>query len=157
VFPEQYGLTYETVTFSSRVDAIPLDGWLLLPSSEIAERRPIVVVHGKGVDRTREAHEHLLEIAAGLVRHGHPVLLFDLRGCGRSGGDHYTLGANEVRDAGGAIDYLERRGMATDGVDLLGYSMGGATVLLDAPGEPLVRAVAEDSGYAELGDLVDEQ
>src|SRR5712691_6249008 len=33
VFPEQYGLAYESVQFPSRVDAIPLDGWLLLPAS----------------------------------------------------------------------------------------------------------------------------
>jgi pimeloyl-ACP methyl ester carboxylesterase len=99
----------------------------------------------------------MLEIAADLVRDGHPVLLFDLRGSGRSGGDHYTLGAKEVWDLGGAIDYLESSGRAQNGVDLLGYSMGGATVLLDASNESLVRAVAEDSAYADLGDLVDEQ
>jgi uncharacterized protein len=156
-FPEQYGLTYATVDFPSRVDAIPLDGWLLQPSEGVRQRRPVVVVHGKGADRTREAHNHVLQIAADLVRGGHAVLLFDLRGTGRSGGDHYTLGAKEVRDLGGAIDYLESRGLASRGVDLLGYSMGGATVLLDASDEPLVRAVAEDSAYADLGDLVDDQ
>jgi fermentation-respiration switch protein FrsA (DUF1100 family) len=109
------------------------------------------------VDRTREAHEHLLEIAADLTAKGHPVLLFDLRGSGRSGGEHYTLGAKEVWDLGGAIDYLGSRGLAQNGIDVLGYSMGGATVLLEAPDEPLVRAVVEDSGYAQLGDLIDEQ
>jgi uncharacterized protein len=156
--PEQYGLSYETVQFAGRVDSIPLDGWLLLPSENVDKvRRAVVVIHGKGVDRTREAHEHMLEIAADLVHDGHPVLLFDLRGSGRSGGDHYTLGAKEVWDMGGAIDYLARRGMAVGGVDVLGYSMGGATVLLDAADEPLARAVVEDSGYAELGDLIDEQ
>jgi pimeloyl-ACP methyl ester carboxylesterase len=157
VFPEQYGLTYATVDFPSRGDATALDGWLLQPSPGARQRRPVVVVHGKGVDRTREAHDHVLEIAADLVSNGHQVLLFDLRGSGRSGGDHYTLGAKEVWDLGGAIDYLESRGLAEHGIDLLGYSMGGATVLLDASDEPLVRAVAEDSAYADLGDLVDDQ
>ena len=156
-FPEQYGVTYATVDFPSRIDATPLDGWLLLPPAGGWQRRPVIVVHGKGVDRTREAHDHMLEIAADLVRNGHPVLLFDLRGSGRSGGDHYTLGAKEVWDLGGAIDYLESRGRAENGVDLLGYSMGGATVLLDASDESLVRAVVEDSAYADLGDLVNEQ
>jgi uncharacterized protein len=156
-FPELYGLTYESVGFPSRIDAVWLDGWLLLPAEWPSHRRPVIVVHGKGSDRTREAHDHMLEIGADLVRHGHPVLLFDLRGSGRSGGDHYTLGAKEVRDVGGAIDYLAQRSMAQNGVDLLGYSMGGATALLCAPTQPLVRAVAEDSGYAELGDLIDDQ
>jgi pimeloyl-ACP methyl ester carboxylesterase len=157
LLPEQYGLTYTTVDFPSRVDATALNGWLLQPSAEARQRRPVVVVHGKGVDRTREAHGHILEIAADLARNGHPVLLFDLRGSGRSGGDHYTLGAKEVWDLGGAIDYIKSRGLASSGVDLLGYSMGGATVLLDASDEPLVRTVVEDSAYADLGDLVDDQ
>jgi pimeloyl-ACP methyl ester carboxylesterase len=117
----------------------------------------VVVVHGRGADRSREADNHMLEIAAGLVRHGRPVLLFDLRASGRSGGNHYTLGTKEVRDVGGAIDFLASLGMAESGVDLLGYSMGGATVLLTAASEPLVRTVVEDSAYAELGELIESQ
>jgi pimeloyl-ACP methyl ester carboxylesterase len=156
--PEQYGLSYESVSFPSRVDAIQLDGWLLgLPQAGAPARRPVVAVHGKGVDRTREAHDHMLEIAGHLVRHGYPVLLFDLRGSGRSGGERFTLGAQEVRDVGGAIDFLYSRGLTNDGVDLLGYSMGAATAMMLAPNEPLVRALVEDSGYAELGDLLDER
>jgi pimeloyl-ACP methyl ester carboxylesterase len=155
--PEQYGLAYEAVGFASRVDATQLSGWLLQPDAAVPEARPVVVVHGRGADRTREAHGHVLEIAADLVHHGHPVLVFDLRGSGQSGGAHYTLGAKEVWDLGGAIDYLAGRGLARGGLDLLGYSMGGATVLLDASNEELVRAVAEDSGYADLQQLIDEQ
>jgi pimeloyl-ACP methyl ester carboxylesterase len=155
--PEQYGLRYEDVQFASRVDAVTLEGWLLLPPETLSARRPLVVVHGKGVDRTREADNHILDIAAALVRDGHQVLLFDLRGSGQSGGEHYTLGAKEVWDMGGAIDFLAQHGLAGDGVDVLGYSMGGASALLDADGEPLVRAVVEDSAYAELGDLIDDQ
>jgi pimeloyl-ACP methyl ester carboxylesterase len=155
--PEHYGLSYESVTFPSRIDAITLDGWLLNPPSGVPARRPIVAVHGRGSDRTREADGRLLEIAAALVADGHPVLLFDLRGSGRSGGQRFTFGVQEVRDVGGAIDLLERRGLASDGVGLLGYSMGAATTLLLAPDEPLVRAVVEDSGYAELASLIDDQ
>jgi len=40
-------------------------------------------------------------------------------------------------------------------VSLVGFSMGGATALLTAIDEPAVRAVAEDSGYADLGDLIE--
>jgi fermentation-respiration switch protein FrsA (DUF1100 family) len=35
--------------------------------------------------------------------------------------------------------------------------MGGATALLVAESEPLVRAVVEDSGYADLNELLDDQ
>jgi uncharacterized protein len=169
--PAEYGLAYESVTFPSRVDAITLDGWLVTPPAGLPERRPIIAIHGRGADRTREVGGHLLEIAAALVRDGHPLLLFDLRGSGRSGGERFTLGAQEVRDVGGAIDFVQGRGLAgtraepglgagtpaAGGVDLLGYSMGASTALLLAPNEPLVRAIVEDSGYAELASLLDEQ
>jgi hypothetical protein len=35
--------------------------------------------------------------------------------------------------------------------------MGGSTALLAANGEPLVRAIAEDSAFADLGDLLEVQ
>jgi pimeloyl-ACP methyl ester carboxylesterase len=157
VTPEHYGLRYEPVRFTSRVDSIPLDGWLLDADPGAARGRPVVVIHGRASDRVREARGHMLDIAARLVHDGHDVLLFDLRGSGQSGGERYTLGKEEVRDAGGAVDVLTTRGRAPDGVDLLGYSMGGATALLFAPDEPLVRAVAVDSAYAALGDLIDRE
>ncbi len=153
--PDQYGLAFEQVSFPSRVDSIKLDGWLLPASG--SSRRPVVMVHGKGSDRQREVDGRALEVARGLVQDGHPVLMFDLRGCGRSGGDHFTLGAEEVRDVGGAVDFLEKRGLATQGVDLLGYSMGAATAMLEAATDPRISAVAEDSGYADLGQILEDQ
>jgi len=153
--PDQYGLTFESVDFPSRVDAINLDGWLLPATG--SQRRPVVIVHGKGSDRQREVDGRVLEVARALVLDGHPVLMFDLRGSGRSGGDHFTLGAKEVRDVGGAVDFLTSRGLAARGVDLLGYSMGAATAMLEAASDPKVSAVAEDSGYADLGDVLQDQ
>jgi len=155
-FPEMHGLAYESVNFPSRIDAISLDGWLI-PASRTPARLPVIVVHGKGSDRQAEAGGHTLDIAAQLVRDGHPVLLFDLRGSGRSGGDRFTLGAQEVRDVGGAIDFLTTRGLADNGVDLLGFSMGASTALLVSPNEGRIRAVAEDSGYATLGSIIEDQ
>lgn len=155
--PDQYGLEFESVGFPSRIDRIPLDGWLLPAPPEAPSRRPIVMVHGMGSDRQQEAGGRALEIAAALVRNGHPVLMFDLRGSGRSGGDRFTLGAQEVRDVGGALDFLAGRGLCPKGVNLLGYSMGAATALLLTAIEPRVRAVAEDSGYAYLNGVLDHQ
>lgn len=153
--PEQLGLAFDSVAFPSRVDGVKLDGWLL--SATGSTRRPVVMVHGKGSDRQREADGRTLEIASALVRGGHPVLMFDLRGSGRSGGERFTLGQEEVRDVGGAIDYLDSRGLAARGVDLLGFSMGAASTILAASGESRVAAVVEDSGYAELRDVLDDQ
>ena len=155
--PEQFGLAYEAVSFPSRVDRLVLDGWLLAPGAGVPERRMVVVAHGWARDRQSELEGRLLEVAARLVREGHPVLLFDLRGWGRSEGDRFTLGGKEVRDVGGAIDFLTARGLTARGVNLYGMSMGAATSLLVAPNEPLVRAVVPDSSYADLGDVLAEQ
>ncbi len=156
--PEQFGLAYEAVDFHSRVDRIPLRGWLLTaPASAPRQPRPIIMVHGKGTDREAGPGDGILGVAAPLARAGYRVLAFDLRGSGESGGERFTLGALEVRDVGGAIDYVRQRELAADGVNLVGFSMGGSTALLTAADEPAVRAVAEDSGYADLGDLLDEQ
>src|SRR5213082_2467139 len=102
------------------------------------------MVHGKGTDREAGPGEGILGIAAPLARAGYRVLTFDLRGSGESGGDRFTLGAREVGDVEGAIDYLGQRGLAADGVNLVGFSMGGSTALLAAADELAVRAVAED-------------
>jgi pimeloyl-ACP methyl ester carboxylesterase len=154
--PGELGLAYEVVRFPSRVDRLPLEGWLL-PAPAPAPGRPVIVVHGRANDRQGEAGGRVLEIAAALVGAGHPVLLFDLRGCGYSGGKRYTFGVEEARDVGGAIDFLAARGLAGAGVNLLGFSMGAAAALLLAAAEPRVRAVAIDSGYATLSDLLAKQ
>src|SRR5579884_2445449 len=153
--PDSYGVVYEPVWFPSRVDGLQLEGWLLEPAPGSTPQRPVILVHDKGTDRARGVHRHLLPVAAELVQRGFPVLAFDLRGSGQSEGAFFTLGAREVRDVGGAIDFLAERGLASDGVNLLGYSMGAATALLAAADEPLVRAVAVDSGYADLNSVLD--
>jgi pimeloyl-ACP methyl ester carboxylesterase len=163
-FPEQYGLAYQPVSFPSQIDHLALDGWLLPAATGAPAKCPVVVVHGRGSDRQREAQAtelsapaegRTLEIAAHLVAQGHAVLLFDLRGSGRSGGERFTLGVKEVRDVRGAVDWLERRGLTPDGVALLGYSMGASASLMAAGGDPRVRAVVDDSGYAALGEILD--
>jgi fermentation-respiration switch protein FrsA (DUF1100 family) len=154
--PEQFGLAYDSVQFPSRVDALPLKGWLLKPATAL-HKRPVLMVHGKGADRQAGPGDGILGIAAPLVRAGFTVLTFDLRASGESGGERFTLGAQEVRDVGGAIDFLRAQGLGADGVNLMGFSMGGATVLLVAQTEPDIRAVVEDSGYADLSEILDVQ
>jgi uncharacterized protein len=153
--PDRYGLVYETVQFPSRVDSLQLDGWLITPRTRSSGVQPIILLHDRGADRVHGVHGQLPNIAADLAERGFPVLLFDLRGSGASQGAFVTLGAREVRDVGGAIDFLVARGLAPDGVNLLGFSMGAATALLAAEQEPLVRAIAADSAYVDLASVVE--
>jgi uncharacterized protein len=152
--PDRYGLVYETVRFPSRVDRLQLDGWLITPRTRSSGVQPIILLHDRDADRVHGVHGQLPNIAADLAERGFPVLLFDLRGSGASQGAFVTLGAREVRDVGGAIDFLIARGLAPDGVNLLGFSMGAATVLA-AEHEPLVRAIAADSAYVDLASVVE--
>jgi uncharacterized protein len=153
--PDRYGLMYEAVRFPSRVDRLQLHGWLITPAARSTAVQPIILVHDRGADRVHGVHGQLLNIAGNLAGRGFPVLLFDLRGSGASQGAYVTLGAREVRDVGGAIDFLAERELTPGGVNLLGYSMGAATVLLAAQQEPLVRAVAADSAYVDLASVVE--
>jgi uncharacterized protein len=156
-FPEQYGLTSDSVHFPSRTDGLTLAGWLLTTTTAVPPQRPVVIVHGQDQDRESEVDGRILEVAAALSRAGRPVLVFDSRGYGQSAGDRFTLGAKETGDIRGAIDELERRGLTSSGVDLLGYSMGGTTDLMLTPSEPRVRAVAEDSGYAVVAEVLQKE
>jgi pimeloyl-ACP methyl ester carboxylesterase len=155
--PAVYGLAYENVQFQSRVDRLTLRGWLIAPPGGAPATRPIVSVHGKGGNRENGPGGGSLEIASHLARAGHTVLTFDLRGSGESAGEHFTLGAQEVRDLASAIDYLETRGLAPDGVGVIGYSMGAATTMLQAANDPRIRTLVEDAGYADLGSILDVQ
>lgn len=155
--PASRGLEFETVRFPSRVDSLALEGWLISPRAGAPERLPVVFVHGKGGHRHRMLDGDIMDLVEPLAARGHPVLLFDMRGAGASAGTRFTLGAEEVRDVGGALDLMESRGLTRNGVALAGYSMGAATSLLAAAEDPRVRAVVVDSGYADLGDVLDRQ
>ena len=155
--PAVYGLSYEDVQFESRIDRLVLRGWLIHPPPGTALQRPVISVHGKGGNRENGPGGGSLEISSHLARAGHPVLTFDLRGTGESGGERFTLGAQEVRDLAGALDFLESRGLAPDGVGVISYSMGAATSMLQAAADSRIRALVEDAGYADLGDILDVQ
>ena len=99
----------------------------------------------------------MLAIATHLVHEGHGSLLFDLRGWGRSDRERFRLGSTEVRHVGKTIDFRRGRGLGERGVDLLNCSMGAVTLMPLASTESLVQAVAEDSGYADLGDVLADQ
>jgi pimeloyl-ACP methyl ester carboxylesterase len=155
--PGDFGLSFDAVTFPSRCDGLVLSAWLIHPSAGTPGRRPVIMVHGWKRHRQNEVGGRILEVAAHLARRGHPVLLMDLRGWGESAGVRFTLGVHEVRDVGGAIDFLAGIGCAEAGIILFGYSMGGASALLLAPGERRVRAVISDSAYADLSSVLSRQ
>ena len=146
--PGDFGLAFEEVRFSPRGDDLVLEGWYVQPPPD----GPVVLfVHGQGSQRTGD---DILPITADFASRGYGALMFDLRAHGTSGGDRASGGFFEQRDVLGALDYLGERGIPPDRVGILGFSMGAATSVLAAEREPAIQALALDSLYAKVHDLV---
>ena len=147
--PADYGRHFETVHFRSRGNEVTLEGWYLPGRHGM----PVVVlVHGISSNR---ATGGMTELASMLNADGFGALLFDLRGQGRSGGDHISGGWHERMDVLGAFDYLLARGVPSQSVGLLGWSLGASAVALAAADESRVRAVVLDSPFARAADIMD--
>lgn len=147
-FPEDYGLPYEDVEFTSRTDGLTLRGWYIE-----RERGGPTALFVHGVDSVRSGNNALL-LASMLRGQGFNVLLFDLRGHGSSEGDRVSGGDHERHDVLGAIDFLEGRGVPPGKVGVLGVSMGAAAAALAVAEAPSVEALVLDSVYASMSDLI---
>ena len=146
--PTDYGLKYEDVKFFSRDGELMLSGWYL---SKYSDSPHIIFVHGIGSVRSGDS---AVMLASRLVDFGFNILMFDLRGHGSSGGDRVSGGYFERWDVLGAFDYLLERGVDPGRIGLLGFSMGAAASVLAAAEEPRITAVAMDSTFADVSDLI---
>jgi len=149
--PAICGLDYEEISFPSRVDELTLYGWYL-PAEDGDE--VIIMVHGAEQHRA-DPGVKMLDIACGLVGHGYSVLMFDLRGHGESDGDRMSAGYYEVRDLGGAVDYVV--GLGFEDIGVLGFSMGAVTAIMTAADCDEIDAIVADSAYADLNDILEPQ
>jgi uncharacterized protein len=158
--PAAWGLLYQTVSFPSRTDDLPIRGWLMpgrLPDGKQTIQRTIIVVHGIPGNRSDPL---VLRVSAILVQHGFAVLALDLRGNGESAPAPNSLGEFEQCDILGAVDFLQNgvlpfpllgRPRVIGG---WGISLGAATLLLAAAVEPAIRAIVSDSAFADAASLV---
>ena len=144
--PASYGLEFEDVEFTPRNGDLTLSGWYIEGE---AGQPTIIIVHG--LNRNRESN---LELASRLAGRDYSIMLFDLRGHGRSGGEKISGGYHERRDVLGAFDYLVSRGALAEKIGVLGFSMGAAAALLGVAEEPRIRALVADSSYANVSDLI---
>src|ERR1700694_1871276 len=163
--PASLGLRFADVSFPSRGDQISLKGWLIpgvFPDGRLTVDRTIAVVHGQRTHR-EEPGAHLLELTAALAGNGFGVLSFDMRGMGESLAAPLSMGNLEQRDVLGAVDFL--RSGAPPFPELgrpriiggLGVSMGAASLLMGAAGEPGIQAVVSDSAYAEIVPILERE
>jgi pimeloyl-ACP methyl ester carboxylesterase len=131
----------EPVEFPA-VDGVPLAGWLL-PGDPA--RPPVLLCHDHGSSKAS-----LLSLAIELHHRGYPVLLFDFRGHGRSGGGRATLGLTEKRDVLGALDYLATRGRAEPRrVGIYAVGTGAHAAVLAAADRPSLRVLVLNRLYPD--------
>ena len=134
-------MPYRDVSFRT-ADGLTLRGWWI-PGGKHAT---VVMIHGYGNNR-----EEPLSRAGYLHGAGYNLLLFDLRGHGRSQGDGTTVGYREPLDAHAAVAYAHR--LDNGPIALFGYSLGAAVALEDGAVDPSVDAVIEDSGFSSVADV----
>lgn len=130
----------EDVHVNSRTGAV-LAGRFFPGSS----RTTIVLLHGYGGNQ-----DEVLPVADALHDGGFSVFSFDMRGCGRSTGE-VTFGAREQEDLASVVDYLTTRpDVDAERIGALGFSMGAATLIMTAAHDTRIKAVVDDSGWADV-------
>lgn len=144
------GPHYVNVTFRSRIDRIRLSGWLFHAQQRTG--RSIILVHGWGGNRE---DVDFVPIARRFLAEGYDVLMFDMRGSGRSGGSHQTMATEEPRDLLGAYDFMRAHGYDPARMAILGNSMGAATVIEASPKLGKVAALVCDSSFTTVSAAVE--
>lgn len=147
VFPEQFGLRYEKVSFKTR-DGLTLKGWFI--PSPTGNQRTVLMCHGWG-DNKGELLKNTYFLNE---KAGYNLLYFDFRSHGESEGKITTIGYLETIDFSAAMDYLRReRPACLAHLGVFGLSMGAAVTSITAHEYPEIKAAVLESpftGYREV-------
>lgn len=147
VDPRRLGPDVEPWSARTR-DGLTLRGWRL----SSGEGRPLIVlVHGMW-----SSWLEMASLGRDLHAEGFDVLLFDLRGHGQSDASRLSLGSRERWDIQAVQEWSRSQGY-DDRVGWLGYSMGGAALILEAARNPSIRAAVVDSPYGDMPELLKSQ
>ncbi|MCZ7546504.1 MAG: hypothetical protein M5R40_24580 [Anaerolineae bacterium] len=138
--PADYGHEYEDVVVVSREDGGQHRAFY------VASENGAHVIFPPAFNGGRDSRLHEADV---LIRQGYGALMFESRSCmGRVN----TLGAREVEDVGGALDWLlARPGVDPAHIGIHGFSSAGATAIMAAARFPELRAVVAEGGYHDLG------
>jgi len=128
-------------------DGVQFGVWFLRqPGSE----QTIVISAGH-----KQHRQDLLGAAVALWRKGFNVLVYAARGTAGADRATVTMGVREVNELQTTIAYAQKR-IKGARIGLLGYSMGAATSMLAAAGEPAVEAMVLDSPFSDIRTLLEE-
>lgn len=143
--PAGVKLPYEEIRLTT-ADGLELSGWYVPGTKPEA----IILVHGINANRTALAPQALI-----LNEAGYRLVMFDLRGHGRSEGAEVTYGYREAFDVQAAVEYLAAR-PEVERIGGLGSSLGGAAVARAAALDPRLEAVVIENSYSSLPDAVED-
>lgn len=134
----------ETARFHSR-DGVALSGVFLIPNTT-GPHPALVMASGSGPTRATS----LMPYADSLVRGGVAVLLFDKRGVGASGGNHFEAGIElQAADAVAGVDWLyDHPAVDADRIGIVGMSLGGWVAPLAASMSERVRFIVLEAAPA---------
>jgi len=147
--PAAFGLTYQDVRIPSRESGIELSGWWI---PRAGSAKAIVMVHGRGENRTSEFYSHFLDLGAKLNEfqgRGFNILMIELRAHGFSGGENCTWGVGERHDVEGAVDWVKQHGISPPGIGALGASLGATSSVYATADDPDISALVTDGAGIE--------
>jgi pimeloyl-ACP methyl ester carboxylesterase len=107
----------------------------------------IFLLHG--LDDTKEDVPYEF-YSYGLACEGYRVVLVDLRGHGRSTGDHIGYGGYEAHDLSQVLDVLQSRGLIAGKVGVLGISYGASVGICWAALDSRVKVVVALEPFSSL-------
>jgi pimeloyl-ACP methyl ester carboxylesterase len=142
--PAAFHLDYKDVRIASRDAGIDLSGWWI---PRAGSPKAIVMVHGRGENRTTEFYSHFLDLAARLQNFGalgYNILMIDLRAHGLSGGEISSWGVGERHDVEAAVDWVKGQGIAARSIGALGASLGATSCVYATAEDPDIAALVID-------------
>jgi pimeloyl-ACP methyl ester carboxylesterase len=149
IFPEQFGLRYEKLSFKTR-DGLELKGWFL-PSPR-GDKRTILMCHGWGDNKGELLKQtYFLNENAGFN-----LLYFDFRSHGESEGEITTIGGLETIDFDAAVKWLrESKPEFADRVGVFGLSMGAAVTCASMARHPDLRCAVVESPFSDYRGVIE--
>jgi len=135
------------LSFISTMDGVTLKAWFVPAMGE----RVIILIHGIhnnawGCQTPDYVHAY--------KEAGFDVFLFDLRGHGQSGGDHFGLGILEQNDVRDIVELLIEQGFKPGHIGIHGTSYGASIALLASAQIDEIAAVIADSAFSNIRDVI---
>ncbi len=146
--PAMFGVSYENVSFYSRIDNVLLKGWYIPAGTD----KTIIAMPG-GKQTREDRSTKMLELCVDLAKQGYNVLVFERRGCGESQAAKFSCRSILGRDFSGAIDYVRKRNGKEESIILLGVSIGASAAISSARENNDIKAVICDSCFTSIPEM----